>query len=248
MNVTTVGEGKVYLLNGNGRSFTDVAARFVSSEKSVNEIIASPYSAKIVNNILSRGHLACTEFDWYVFGIEGYSRVCETQLVRKRLASYMVKSGRLELNGKRKFEVTLPASIQKHSVNIIHDGLPIYIDSNVICSFIERWYEAGIKKGVPEEDLRYLKPQATSTRMLVGMNAHSLLDFFNRRCCNKAQYEIRDLANKMLRLVKANDPDVFAKAGPPCRSYGYCPENDAQCSQMKGKVLTLSEMVTKCHE
>ena len=35
------------------------------------------------------------EFDFFLFGVEGYSRVTEVQLVRKRLASYLIKSGRL---------------------------------------------------------------------------------------------------------------------------------------------------------
>ena len=66
-----VGDGKVYLLAGGGKAFTDIAARFVHGERSVEEICDSPYSAKIVKNILSSGHLAATEFDWFVFGIEG---------------------------------------------------------------------------------------------------------------------------------------------------------------------------------
>ena len=95
------GNGKVVLLAGGGKIYTDIAARFVRSERSLEEIVASPYSRQIVRNILESGHRAALEFDFFLFGVEGYSRVTETQLVRKRLASYLIKSGRAELGGKR---------------------------------------------------------------------------------------------------------------------------------------------------
>ena len=84
------GNGKVVLLAGGGKIYTDIAARFVRSERELEDIVASPYSKKIVENILSSGHRAALEFDFFIFGLEGYSRVTETQLVRKRLASYPV--------------------------------------------------------------------------------------------------------------------------------------------------------------
>ncbi len=82
-----VGDGKVVLLAGGGKIFTDIAARFVRSEKSLEEIVASPYDRRLVHNIINSGHKAAVEFDYFVFGVEGYSRVTEAQLVRKRIAS-----------------------------------------------------------------------------------------------------------------------------------------------------------------
>ena len=108
MRITEVGNGKVVLIAGGGKVYTDVAARFCRSEKSLDEIIATPYNRKLVETIIKSGHGAAMEFDWFVFGVEGYSRVTETQLVRKRHASYLIKSGRAELNGKRSFDVVLP--------------------------------------------------------------------------------------------------------------------------------------------
>ena len=56
------------------------------------------------------------------------------------------------------------------------------------------------------------------------MNAHALMDFFNVRCCQRAQREIRDMANKMLKLVKEDSPTLFKDAGPNCKKYLFCPE------------------------
>ena len=92
----------------------------------------------------------------------------------------------------------------------------------------EQWYETGLEAGVPEEDLRYMKPQATEFKAIIGMNAHALLDWFAIRCCRNAQHEIRDLAIKMMKLCKKAAPDLFRDAGPSCVQLGYCPENKAQ--------------------
>ena len=108
MEIKRVGKGNVVLIAGGGKVYSEIAAKFCRSEKAVDDIIASPYNKKLIQNIISSNHKAAIEFDWFIFGIEGYSRVTETQLVRKRMASYMINSGRAELNGKRKYSVVLP--------------------------------------------------------------------------------------------------------------------------------------------
>lgn len=80
------------------------------------------------------------------------------------------------------------------------------------------------KLGVPEEDIRYLYPQGTSTNIIVTMNARELITYFKYRVCNRAQWEIRELANKMLALCKEVAPTIFENAGASCDVLGYCPE------------------------
>lgn len=252
MTEKRVGEGTVELIAGGGKIYTDIAARFCRSEKPLLEIIESPYSPKIVRNILDAGHLAALEFDYFIFGVEGYSRVTETQLVRKRLASYLIKSGRAELNGRREFSVVLPEEISKATAKVIvpraaSDGswrpMVVQLDGKDICDIIEQWYTKCLEQGFAEEDLRYIKPQATEFKAIIGMNAHALVDWFKIRCCQNAQTEIRDLANKMLKLCKKAAPDLFVNAGPSCVNLGYCPENDRQNEKCKGKVYTKTEML-----
>ncbi len=263
MNVKNVGAGNVVLLSGGGKVFTDIAARFVRSERCLEDIIASPYDKNIVKNILDSGHLAATEFDYFIFGVEGYSRVTEVQLVRKRLASYLIKSGRPDKGGKRSFDVVLPEGINDFSMPysiptdsvftedgkslsffIRDDCVEVVLNCFNILDIIEKWYNAGIDYGYREEDLRYLKPQATEFKAIIGMNAHSLVDWFKIRCCRNAQTEIRDLANKMLKLCKNVKPDLFAHAGANCVTLGYCPENNFQNEKCRGKILTHGEVLT----
>ena len=124
MNLLNAGDGKVVLLAGGGKIFTDIAAKFVKSERSLEEIIASPYDKKIVYNIINSGHKAAVEFDYFIFGVEGYSRVTEVQLVRKRIASYIIKTGRADKKGKRSFDAVLPKNIQNFSA-----GVEVPVDS-----------------------------------------------------------------------------------------------------------------------
>ena len=260
-NIKKVGDGKVVLIAGGGKIYTDIAARFVRSEKPITEIIDSPYSKQIVDNILSSGHSAALEFDQFIFGVEGYSRVCEIQLVRKRHASYLIKSGRQELDGKRKYDIVIPKSLMDTSVTINNTVLiprnKFTLDLNrsaaetivttvsieQIISLLEQWYNQNLDKGIPEEDLRYLKPQATEFKGIVAMNASGLRSWFQIRCCMCAQAEIRDMANKMLKLCKKAAPDLFKDAGPSCKSLGYCPENKRQHEKCIGKIMQKDDAI-----
>ena len=246
MTTSYVGNGRVVLIASPGRVLTDVAAKFVGSEKSLDDIISSPYDREIVRNIMNSGHRSACEFDGYVFGVEGYSRVTEVQLVRKRLASYMIKSGRKDKNGSRSWDMVYPSVLENFSAYghvTDADSVDHHIKLNVriLLDLIEQWYEVGVGLGYNEQDLRYVKPQATEFKAIVGMNCHSLLDWFSIRCCMNAQDEIRDLANKMLALVKDATPDLFINAGPSCKQIGYCPEGRLQNSSCRGKIPTKDE-------
>ena len=241
MRIRHVGEGKVVLIAGGDKIYTDIAARFVRSERALEDIIGSEYDKNIVKNILSSNHLAATEFDYFIFGVEGYSRVTETQLVRKRMASYLIKSGRAELHGKREFDVTYPEGLDSLVLKTHVGSEAIEITVKKLLKWSEELYDAGLRQGYKEEDLRYFKAQATSFKAIIGMNAHALRDFFRVRTCKNAQREIRDLATKMMALCKQTAPDLFKDAGPSCVTLGYCPENKYQNEQCKGKILTKDE-------
>ncbi len=258
MRKTYVGQGTVELIAGGGRIYTDVAARFVRSERPLKEIIEAPYSGDLVRQILASGHKAALEFDYFLFGVEGYSRVAETQLVRKRIASYMIKSGRPDKSGRRSFDVVVPRNVERVEVAVevpasqvtLADGssasspgdpaarIVLRLKADDLLAMTESWYEAGVRDGVPEEDLRYLKPQATEFKGLIGMNAHALLDWFAIRCCRNAQTEIRDMATKMLAICRKVAPDIFEGAGPNCKVLGYCPEDKLQNKKCRGKTPT----------
>lgn len=279
VNEMRVGSGEVVLIAGGGKIWADTAARFCRSEKDLHDLIASPEDKRIIQSILDSRHYAALEFDNFLFGIQGYARVTEVQLVRKRLASYMIKSGRVNKHGKRSFDVVIPDSIKNVHAQVALDPAKVALtisceDGSIarhnlaealpmvqrqfgtnatpfvtydftyrdILEIIDDWYGSGVEAGVPEEDLRYMKPQATEFRAVIGMNAHALRDWFMIRMCNRAQTEIRDLATKMHALTMEAAPNLFKGSGPSCKVLGYCPELE-QCSQCKGKVPTKAQVM-----
>ena len=68
---------------------------------------------------------------------------------------------------------------------------------------------------------------------MVTMDGRSLLHFFGLRCCLRAQWEIRELADEMLKEVRRVEPKLFRRAGPYCYQLGYCPEGRFTCGRME---------------
>ena len=283
VNEMRVGDGKVFLIAGGGKTYCDMAAKFCRTEKDVEEIIASPQSKKLISDLIASKHVAALEFDDFIFGIQGYARVTEVQMVRKRIASYLIKSGRVEENGKRRMDVVIPDSIKtfhaKHVLNPeklivkftnpngiaevkLNDCFPLMkqqfaqtsnptiiydYDYSDILSLIDSWYTEGVIQHIPEEDLRYMKPQATEFKAAVKIDAANLRNWARIRMCNRAQFEIRDLVTKMVSLARNAAPELMEGVGPSCVCDGYCSERE-QCEQLKGKVPTRDQVLKFINE
>ena len=163
---------------------------------------------------MESGHTSVLEHANFTFYIEGVSRVLLAQLTRHRLASYSVESQRYVKMSNVQF--VIPESI----LSLESDVRDFAIHHMTKSLFV---YEDLIESGVPAEDARYILPQAVPTKLYLTMNARELLHFFSLRTCNRAQWEIRELAKKMLKLCKSVAPELFKKAGPGCVT-GNCPE------------------------
>lgn len=98
-------------------------------------------------------------------------------------------------------------------------------------------YRKLLEGGIPPEDARFVLPNAAKTNLVVTMNARSLLNFFELRCCTHAQWEIRTLAYRMLREVRKVAPLIFKNAGPPCVHRGVCPGEDTSCGFYRKYVI-----------
>lgn len=220
------------------------AARLCYSPSSIEETQENLTPEKIcsfVKMLASMGHESPLEHISFTFGIEGVSRSLLAQITRHRIASYSVQSQRyVNLSN---FEYVIPPEIAK-----IPEAKENFVD---IMNYIESQYEnltnilkkkhmENQKSITPEiekscektaiEDARYILPNACTTKIICTFNARSLLNFFNHRCCNRAQWEIRNLALEMLKLVKKEAPNIFCKAGPSCVS-GTCPEGRMSCKK-----------------
>lgn len=169
--------------------------------------------------ILKNGHLSVLEHASFTFAIEEISRACSHQLVRHRIASYSQQSQRFVKLKEIEFVVPDKVAADPNSNKIFTDTLDACRDA----------YSKLVEAGMPAEDARYVLPNATPTKIVMTMNARALINFFELRCCLSAQWEIRRLADEMLRLVKAVAPTIFGNAGPFCATRKICPESKYDC-------------------
>lgn len=232
---------KVVLLNHtpNPDELIATAAKLCYSSKTISDLSESVSSDKektatFIEKLASLHHESPLEHISFTFGIEGVSRVLTHQLVRHRIASYSQKSQRYV--NEKEFEYIIPPSIQKDE-----ESLGTY---QAVMMMLNNAYNKLTDLGIPKEDARFVLPNACETSIIVTMNARSLLNFFNHRCCMRAQWEIRKMAYEMLKLVKQVAPETFKHAGASCDSLGYCVEGSMSC----GRYPTLDNILKKYNE
>lgn len=174
---------------------------------------------KVLTTIMASGHFSTLEHASYTFAVEGVSRALTHQLVRHRLASFNQQSQRY-VKFKEEPPIVRPASVDTNP-----EATQAFDEAIEAC-----WqaYDKLVQAGVPAEDARYVLPNACETKIVVTMNIRELMHFFSNRCCNRAQWEIRELAWKMLELVRPTAPFIFRTAGPGCMR-GACPEGKMCC-------------------
>lgn len=192
------------------------------------EEVSPEKKKKMIELLLKRGHLSPLEHVSFTFSISGISRVCTHQLVRHRIASFSQQSQRYV--NMEKFGAIIPPLIYKNEkarqifLETVEEIKKRYKQLKEILS-----QEAGLRGEKLHQDLRFILPQAVETKIVVTMNARQLLHFFSERLCYRAQWEIRNVADKMVSLCRQVLPSVFNWAGPKCKKLGYCPENYTTC-------------------
>ena len=191
------------------------------------ETMSEERVASVLSTIMKGGHFSTLEHVSYTFAIDGVSRALTHQLVRHRLASFNQQSQRY-VKYKNGLDVITPGTIaqDEEAKKVFDDAIAAAMDA----------YQKLLDAGIPAEDARYLLPNAAETKIVVTMNARELLHFFEVRCCNRAQWEIRDLAHRMLELVRPTAPYIFQDAGAACVR-GGCPEGKMTCGNPYPKVV-----------
>lgn len=195
-----------------------------SYEDMIKKLDDSPFDDKVLMNVIDSGHLSVLEHLSFTFSIEGVSRALLAQLTRHRIASFSVESQRY-VNQGNEFKYVVPPSIESLDAK---EQEKFHAQMRIIGRWYQEWIDVLGNKEDGRQDARFVLPNACATKLVMTMNARELFHFFQLRCCNRAQWEIRELANQMLALCKAEFPDVFRKAGAPCE-HGACPESSKSC-------------------
>lgn len=202
-------------------------------------------AADFVQMLASIGHESPIEHVSFTFGIEGVSRTLLAQITRHRIASFSVQSQRYVK--KSSFVYITPPEISgdKEAEAIFEKSMNDSLESyNRLADILEeKHYRSFVDIGMDEktarsraekkaiEDARFVLPNACETKMAVTMNARSLINFFRLRCCSRAQWEIKAVADEMLRLCCKAAPSIFKNAGPSCVKDGKCPEGKMTCGK-----------------
>lgn len=230
------------------------AARLCYSKVGVEELNRSmSYDDinKMLNILADAGHESPIEHANFTFAVEGISRACSHQIVRHRIASFSQQSQRyVKLE---QFDFITPPAIQNNAVarylfkqhmkesQKAYDGIVDALYDGYMTDWIKDrdvYTERELKRAQSNfekkaiEDARYVFPNACETKMVFTMNARSLMNFFAHRCCDRAQWEIREVADKMLNEVKEICPILFKHAGPSC-VIDRCPEGNMSCGRQE---------------
>jgi thymidylate synthase (FAD) len=137
----------------------------------------------------------------YMFEIEDVSRVTTHQLVRHRVASYDQESQRFSAATKE--GVVTPPSVQSNEAayKAYDDALKVVYSA----------YDKMVAAGVPKEDARYILPTSIKTKLVMTINAKSLMHMVWQRTALQAQWEIRELATTLQALAREATPELWTK-------------------------------------
>lgn len=206
----------------------------------IHEGLDEEKTEKFIQKLMDLRHESPTEHVTFTFGVEGVSRSLLAQITRHRIASYSVKSQRYVTEGQ--FQYIVPPAIEAdekakaiyvstmENLQKQYDDLTEILKANHMADGMPE--KAAEKAAI--EDARFVLPNACETKIVMTFNTRSLINMFHHRCCERAQWEIRAMADEMLRLVKEVAPTLFKYAGPPCVS-GPCPEGKMSCGKMLEK-------------
>ncbi|MCH5161978.1 MAG: FAD-dependent thymidylate synthase [Clostridiales bacterium] len=223
-----------------------LAAKLCYSDRELPDlaenILANDNSAFIAR-LTEMGHLSPIEHASFTFSVEGVSRAFLAQITRHRIASFSVRSQRYV--SEDSFNYVVPPAIE----DLGAAAVARYVGQmDTIMDWYRDWQSALGRGEKSNEDARFILPNACETKMIVTMNARELMHFFELRCCNRAQWEIRSVAWLMLAEVLKVAPNLFKDCGPGCLR-GGCPEGVKSCGkrdEVIAKKQALVDAAEKC--
>ena len=149
------------------------------------------------------GHLATLRFASATVRISGISRVCSHQLVRVAHAGILQRSQRYVKETSVEY-IDPPALTQ------------IPLDHQLVWQSIQQQAESLYLTLVnydlmKKEDARYILPQGCSTSLRITGNFQMWLDLLGNRTTKHAQWEVRNVALEIQRLLAEQAPGIFRR-------------------------------------
>jgi len=180
---------------------------------------------RLIKQVIESGHTSTLEHASFTFALDGVSRVTEIHLIRHRIASFSIQSGRYVKRGDAAYRI--PSKIRALKDNKLLEKYLEHLEKT------QELYNELIEAEIPAEDARYCQPQSIQVKIVMSMNARELLHFFSLRTCTRAQWEVQEVARLMLNEVRKVAPTIFENAGPPCISEKLCNQGKLSCGIWK---------------
>jgi thymidylate synthase (FAD) len=169
---------------------------------------------ELIEKILRKKHYSVLEHAAATFRIQGGSRLFTHELVRNRFISpsqesqrYVSYADKPDRKKTTDFQFVIPESVRSALLPGNAEGADKLYEKAILD--IYALYEKLLDAGVPPEDARYLLPNATVSQIVITANFRELRHFFCVRTHVRAHWEIREIALKMLKIMKENAPIVF---------------------------------------
>lgn len=154
---------------------------------------------KFIRMLIKRGHYSALEHAYATFRISGVSRAFTHQLVRHRLCSFTQQSQRYV--DESNFNYIEPESIRNNPA--AHRIFTRFMEEAKIV------YSELQKLEVKNEDARFLLPNAVESQIVVTTNLREWRHIVELRGSPNAQWEIREVAIEILKILKKHASTVF---------------------------------------
>jgi thymidylate synthase (FAD) len=178
-----------------------------------------------IEGLLSREHYGPAEHALAVVSIEGVSRSLMAQFTRHRHMSFDVQSMRYV--DFEDADPIVPETLRDDSQHLSREEGLVDLDQDVRDKHRERYeelmdeltdfYSDAVEDGVPKEDARFAMPLGTPVNMVASGNLRSWMHVLNVRQKADAQWEIRELSNKITEELEDVAPitvNYFEENGP----------------------------------
>lgn len=177
---------------------------------------------RVMNNILKSNRPRELEQANFTFRINDLSLSILTHITRHRIHSLVVPD--FTMAGKSENYI-VPESVRKTTI-LEKKYREAFEISQELHNFLK-------KENIPKENLIYNYLSGNLIDIVTTVNARELYHFLRLRTCLRAQWEVRKIAEEMLKLVMNVAPLTFQRAGPSCYLFRRCPEGKLTCGKFE---------------
>ncbi len=198
--------------------------------ESICKVLNSDYKSlsekdksKIIDIIIEDRRSRELETANFTFSFNNVSYPFLTHFIRHRIHSPIIPP--FEYTGYE--NVVIPHTIKKNEQTLKLYNQAVKQNINFNRTLIEA--------KIPSNYFVYSRIAGNVLNVVSTMNSRELYHFLALRTCERAQWEIREYSEILLKQLKKENPVLFKKAGPGCVLYGKCPEGKMTCGKMKEK-------------